>query len=146
MYYWPDVELDNNWVICSDKDRPRVYHREWGKSQREKQIYMNAYMCNLGKGYRWTYFQGWNRGTNTENGRADTGGKGGWDGWKVAQTYMCPHVWPRWPVGSSYWHMAQGAQPGALWWPTEVEVGWGGSGGMRRTYTCSWLTLVYSRN
>ena len=34
-----------NWVICSEVDGPRVYHTEWSKSEREKQIlYANAYI------------------------------------------------------------------------------------------------------
>ena len=40
-------------VICIDVDEPRVCHREWSKSEREKQIlYVNAYMWNLEKWYR----------------------------------------------------------------------------------------------
>ena len=34
-----------NWVTCSEVDGPRVYHTEWSKSEREKQIpYANTYM------------------------------------------------------------------------------------------------------
>ena len=34
-----------NWVICSEVDGPRVCHRQWSKSQREKQIpYANTYI------------------------------------------------------------------------------------------------------
>ena len=29
---------EQNWVICSDVDEPRVCHTEWSKSEREKQI------------------------------------------------------------------------------------------------------------
>ena len=37
-----------NWVICSEVDGPRVYHTEWSKSEREKEIpYANAYIWNL---------------------------------------------------------------------------------------------------
>ena len=64
-----------NWVICRDvdgMDRPRVYHTEWSKSEREKQVsYINAYMWNLGEDYKWTYFQGRNRDTDAENGHVD---------------------------------------------------------------------------
>ena len=31
-----------NWVICSEVDRPRVCHTEWSKSEREKHI---PYIC-----------------------------------------------------------------------------------------------------
>ena len=27
---------EQNWVICSDVDGPRVYYTEWSKSEREK--------------------------------------------------------------------------------------------------------------
>ena len=37
-----------NWVTCSEVDEPRVCHREWSKSEREKQIpYANTYILNL---------------------------------------------------------------------------------------------------
>ena len=29
---------EQNWVICSDVDKPRVCHTEWSKSEKEKQI------------------------------------------------------------------------------------------------------------
>ena len=71
-----------NWVICRDVDEPRDCHTEWSKSEREKQIsYINAYMWNLEKWYRWTGLQGRNRDTDVEDKRMDTkGGKqgGGW--------------------------------------------------------------------
>ena len=38
---------ERNWVICEDVDGPRECHTEWSKSEREKQIYINAYMWNL---------------------------------------------------------------------------------------------------
>ena len=53
-----------NWVVCRDVDGPRVCHREWSKPEREKQIsYVNAYMWNLEKWYKWTCLQGRNRDT-----------------------------------------------------------------------------------
>ena len=47
------------------------------KSEREKQIsYINAYMWNLEKWYRWTGFQGRNGDIDVENKRMDIkGGK-----------------------------------------------------------------------
>ena len=43
-------------------DEPRVYHTEWNKSEREKQVSnINAYMWNLEKWHRCMYFQGRNR-------------------------------------------------------------------------------------
>ena len=65
-----------NWVICRDVDGPRDCHTEWSKSEREKQIsYINAYLCNLEKWYRWTGLQGRNRDTDVENKRMDTKGE-----------------------------------------------------------------------
>ena len=77
---------EQNWVIGRDVYGPRDCHTEWSKSEREKQIsYVNAYMWNLEKWYRWTGLQGKNRDTNVENKCMDTkGGKwgqvGGGDG------------------------------------------------------------------
>ena len=68
-----------NYIICSDVDGPRDCHTEWTKSEREKQIsYINAYMWNLEKWYRWTGLQGRNWDTDVENKSMDTeGGMGG---------------------------------------------------------------------
>ena len=64
-----------NWVICRDVDGSRDCHTEWSKSEREKQTsYINAYMWNLEKRYRWTSLQGRNWDTDVENKRMDTKG------------------------------------------------------------------------
>ena len=64
---------ERNWVLCRDMERPRDCHTEWSKSEKEKQIsYINAYMWNLEKWYRWTGLQGRNRDTDVENKRMDT--------------------------------------------------------------------------
>ena len=89
-----------NGVICRDMDGPRDCHTEWIKSEREKQIlYINAYMWNLEKWYRWTGLQGRNIDTDVENKRIDTnGGKaagaggGGVMNWEIGidmYTLMC---------------------------------------------------------
>ena len=66
---------EQNWVICRDMDGRRDCQTEWNKSEREKQIsYINAYMWNLEKWYRWTSLQGRNRDTDVENKRMDTKG------------------------------------------------------------------------
>ena len=50
------------------------------KSEREKQIsYINAYMWNLERWYRWTGLQGRNWDTDAENQRMDTK-RGKWRG------------------------------------------------------------------
>ena len=68
---------ERNWIICWDVDRSRDCHTEWSKSEREKQIlYINTYMWNLEKWYRWTGLQGRNWDTDVENKCMDTkGGK-----------------------------------------------------------------------
>ena len=64
---------ERNWVMCRDVDGPRDCHTEWIKS--EKQIsYVNAYMWNLEKWYRWTYLQSRNRDTDIEKKHMDTKG------------------------------------------------------------------------
>ena len=53
---------ERKWVIFRDVDGPRDCHTDWSKSEREKQIsYINAYMWNLEKWYRWTGLQGRNK-------------------------------------------------------------------------------------
>ena len=72
---------ERNWVICRDVDGSRDSHTEWSKSEREKQIlYINAYMWNLEKWYRWSGLQGRNRDTAIESKRMDTK-EGKWWWW-----------------------------------------------------------------
>ena len=49
-------------------------------SQEKQILYINRYMWNLEKWYRWTYFQGRNRDANIENRYVDTAVRG-WRGW-----------------------------------------------------------------
>ena len=71
---------ERNWVISRDVDGSRDCHTEWSKSEREKHIsYINAFMLNLEKWYRWTVLQGRNWDTDVENQRMDTKG-GKWQG------------------------------------------------------------------
>ena len=77
-------------AICRDVDGPRACHTEWSKSEREKQIlYINAYMWNLEKWYKWPYLQSRNRVTNIENKLMDIKGDelGDWD-WHI-YTLLC---------------------------------------------------------
>ena len=61
------------------------------KSEREKQIsYINAYMWNLEKWYRWTYLQSRNRDTDTEQMYGYQGGKRG-VGWIGRLGLTCIH-------------------------------------------------------
>ena len=91
---------ERNWAICWDVDGSRDCHTEWSKSEREKQIsYINAYMWNLEKWYRWTGLQGRNWDTDVENKHMDTkqgkqwcGGGGGVMNWVIGIdmcTLMC---------------------------------------------------------
>ena len=77
---------ERNWFICRDVDGSLDCNTGWSKSEREKQIsYINAYMWNLEKWYRWAGLQGRNTDTDVENKGMDTkGGKlggGWWIGW-----------------------------------------------------------------
>ena len=69
--------MERNWVICRDIDRPRDGHIEWGQ---EKSKYVNAYMWNLEKWYRWIYSQVRNRDADLENECTDTTRGMGWGG------------------------------------------------------------------
>ena len=70
---------ERNWVLCNDVVGPRVCHTDWSKSQWEKKSYINAYVWNLERQYRWTCFQGKNRDVNVENRCGHGEGKGEWD-------------------------------------------------------------------
>ena len=77
---------ERNWVICRDVAGPRDCHTEWSKSEREKQIlYINAYMWNLEKWYRWSYLQSRSRDTDVENKCIHTKGVrgGGERNWEI---------------------------------------------------------------
>ena len=128
MEYDSAVKKEHNRVNCSEVNEPGVYHTEWSKSERNKQIsYINAYIWNLEKQYWWTFFLlGRNGDTNADNGLLDTEGKGeGGAHWESnSYIYTLPYVLDRWLVGSCCG--AQGAQLGALWWLTEVGRGGGG--------------------
>ena len=71
-------------VTWRDVDGPKVCQTECSKSEREKQIsYVNVYIWNLEKWYRWTYLQVRSRDADAENGyvgvRREGGGLGDWD-------------------------------------------------------------------
>ena len=67
-------------------------HIKWSKLEREKQIsYINAYMWNLEKRYRWTYLQSRKRDTDVENKHLDTNEiRGHGMDWEIGiDMYMC---------------------------------------------------------
>ena len=86
---------EQNCFIFRDVGGPRDYHTEWSKSEREKQIsYINTYMWNLEKWYRWSYLQSGSQVTDVENRRMDTKGErwGGGMHWEIGidiYTLLC---------------------------------------------------------
>ena len=72
-----------------------VIQSEVSLLEREKQIsYINAYIWNLERWYRWTYLQGSNRDEDVENKFVDTvrEGEGGVKGESSMETYALPSV------------------------------------------------------
>ena len=94
---------ERNWVICREVDGSRDCHTEWSKSERGKQTsYINAYMRNLEKWYRWTGVQGRNRdrgglpgGAVVENLPANAGDTGSSPG--LGRSHMPRSNWAREP-------------------------------------------------
>ena len=85
-------EKEWNCAICRDMGGPRDCHTERSKSEREKQIlYVNAYMWNLEKWYRWTYLQSRNRDTDIKNKCMDTEGDVGGMDWEIRIDMYIPH-------------------------------------------------------
>ena len=68
-------------------------HTELSKSEREKQIDINAYMQNLEELYRWYYLQIRNRDTDVENKCMNNMGEKrvGWSG-RLGLTYIHYYV------------------------------------------------------
>ena len=83
MEYYLAIKRDEIWSFL--EPGPRVCYTECSKSEREKQIsYINTYMGNLEKWYRWTYLQGRNRDADIENrGVAMVGVNGGGMNWET---------------------------------------------------------------
>ena len=68
-------EKERVWVSSNEVDETRAYYTEWSKSEREKQIsYINTYMWNLEKWYRWPFLQSRNGDTGVDNRYMDTKG------------------------------------------------------------------------
>ena len=73
----PSHRKEWNCAIYIDVDGVKDCHTEWSKSEREKQIYLNTYMWNLEKWYRWSYLQSRNRDTDVESICTDIKGERG---------------------------------------------------------------------
>ena len=85
---------EQNWVICRDENGPRKCHMEWSKSEIEKRtLFINIYMWNLEKWYRWSYLQSRNRDIAVENKYTDTN-EGRWAvGWIGTLGLTHIHYW-----------------------------------------------------
>ena len=140
---------EQNCVICKDVDGPRVCHTEWSKPEREKQIsYINTYMWNLEKLYRWTYLQGRNRDVDIETGIMDIEGEGeGGTNWEIRiDIYTLPcvkqsyreHAIKHRKRRSVLCDNLDGCDGGGGWE--------GGPRGRGYMYTYSWFTSLYSIN
>ena len=71
-----------NGVICREVDGPGNCYTEWNMSERVKHIfYINVYMWNLEKWYRWSYLQSRNRHRWREQTHGYQRGRRWWDGW-----------------------------------------------------------------
>ena len=96
----PAMKKKWNCAICRDVDGPRDGHTEWISQKKKEVLYLNAYMWNLEKWYRWTYLQSWKRYTDLENKHMDTKGGhvgrdalGDWDWHTYAAMYKIDHEW-----------------------------------------------------
>lgn len=96
IWYKKGRENEGNQRLLFEEFKPRTCHTQRSASEREKQISdVNAYMWNLGKWYRWSYFRGRNRDTDVEDNHVDTkgGGEAGWDelgdwSWHIYTVYI----------------------------------------------------------
>ena len=70
------------WVSSNEVDEPRAYYTQWSKSEREEQIYINAYIWNLERWYWCTNLQGSNKDVDREQSCGHRGGRTGWDKWR----------------------------------------------------------------
>ena len=99
------------WMMASDMDEPKVCHTKWSKSEREKQIYINSYMRNLEKWYRWEsicragiHLQGRCRGWACEH----RGGREGcldrqiWKRWEKRLSWTIQYFYPKFAHQLSY--------------------------------------------
>ena len=107
--------------IYSGVDGPRIYHTAWSQSKREKRkiSYINVYIWNLERLYRWLHLQGRKRDVDVENSFVDTEGKGeGGPNWESSiDIYTLLHVKQKWEPET------REAQRGAGWRSRGLEWG-----------------------
>ena len=124
-----------------------VIQSEGGRKEKTRYSDTNAYIWNLERRSWWTCLQGRNRGADGEKRRqVDTAaeGEGGANRESSAEIYTRPCVrqTDRGKLGCSPGSLARGSL-------TTWMEGWGWVGGSRGSGymdTCSWFTLLYSRN
>ena len=110
--------------------------------------YVNAYMCNLEKWYRWTYFQGKNGDADAHKGHVDTDGKWqngvNWEVWIDVYTLPCGKQMASWEpaIKHSKINLVLYDDLG-VWDGDGLEGGPRGRGYM---YTYNWFTSLYNRN
>ena len=71
-------------------DLETIRHSQVSQKEKKQVPYMNAYVWNLEKWYRWAYLQSINKDTDIENKHMDPKVGGGWDelgNWEI-DTYM----------------------------------------------------------
>ena len=92
MEYYSTIQRNKIMSSAEMLNGTRDGHIKWSKLEREKQIsYINAYMWNLEKRYRWTYLQSRKRDTDVENKHLDTNEiRGHGMDWEIGiDMYMC---------------------------------------------------------
>ena len=83
------------WVSRTEVDETKslLYREKKVRNRKTNTVYINTYIWNLEKQYRWTYLQGVNRDIDTENRLADTavGRRGGTNWESIIET--CITIW-----------------------------------------------------
>ena len=63
------------WVSSNEMDEPRAYYTEWSESERQA-LYINTYIWNLERWYRWSCMQSSRGDTDTKSRLWGTVGEG----------------------------------------------------------------------
>ena len=97
MEYYSTMKRNAFESIPMRLDEPRAYHTEWSKPEREKQMpYIDAYIWNLERWYRWTCLQGSSGEAGIENSQVDPGQAkervGGMNGESSMETHILSYA------------------------------------------------------
>ena len=77
MEYYSAIKKEHIWVSSNEMDETGAYYKEWSKSKRETlSQYINTYIWNLERWYRWPYMQDRKRNSNVKNRLLDSVGEG----------------------------------------------------------------------